>query len=64
MPTSACPPGGIGVAEAGFTFCFVALGSPQTAALATAIAYRLVTYYLAPLWGVFSMRWLRKHEYV
>ena len=57
-------PGGIGVSEAAFTACFVALGIPQTAALATAITFRLVTYYLPPIWGVFSMRWLRKHEYV
>lgn len=57
-------PGGIGVSEAAFTACFVALGIPQTAALATAIAFRLVTYYLPPIWGVFSMRWLRTHEYV
>jgi uncharacterized membrane protein YbhN (UPF0104 family) len=57
-------PGGIGVAEAAFTACFVALGIPQTAALATAITYRLVTYYLPPIWGAFSMKWLRTHEYV
>ena len=57
-------PGGIGVAEAGFTFVLVAMGIPKTAAVATAIAFRMVTYYLPPIWGAVAMRWLRRNEYV
>jgi uncharacterized protein (TIRG00374 family) len=57
-------PGGMGVAEAGFTAGLVALGVPNAAAVSTAIAFRLVTFYLPPIWGVFAMRWLRKHAYV
>ncbi|HXJ62646.1 MAG TPA: lysylphosphatidylglycerol synthase transmembrane domain-containing protein, partial [Actinomycetota bacterium] len=57
-------PGGIGVAEAAYTACLVAAGIPQTAALATALTMRLVTYYLPPVWGGFGMRWLRHHSYI
>jgi len=57
-------PGGIGVAEAAYTACLVALGVPQTAALATALTMRLVTYYLPPIWGAFAMKWLRSHQYI
>ena len=57
-------PGGMGVAEAGYTAVLVAFGVPHTAALSTAMAFRLVTYYLPPLWGGFSMKWLRGREYV
>ena len=53
-------PGGMGVAEAGYTAGFVALGIPHPAAMSAAIAYRLVTYYLPPIWGGISMKWLRK----
>ena len=41
-------PGGMGVAEAGYTAALVAFGVPHTAALSTAMAFRLVTYYLPP----------------
>ncbi|MET0801735.1 MAG: lysylphosphatidylglycerol synthase transmembrane domain-containing protein, partial [Actinomycetota bacterium] len=57
-------PGGMGVAEAGYTAGLVALGVPHAAALSTAMAYRLVTYYLPPIWGAVAMRWLRRHSYV
>jgi len=57
-------PGGIGVAEAAYTACLVALGLSETAALATALTMRLVTYYLPPVWGVFAMKWLRSHSYI
>ena len=57
-------PGGMGVAEAGYTAALVALGVPNAAAMSTAIAFRLVTFYLPPIWGGFSMRWLGRHDYV
>jgi uncharacterized protein (TIRG00374 family) len=44
-------PGGMGVSEAALTAGLVALGVPNTAAMSTAIAYRLVTFYLPPIWG-------------
>ena len=57
-------PGGMGVAEAGYTAALVAFGVPHTAALSTAMAFRLVTYYLPPIWGGVAMKWLRGREYV
>jgi uncharacterized membrane protein YbhN (UPF0104 family) len=57
-------PGGMGVAEAGYTAGLVAIGVPHTIAFSTAIAFRLVTYYLPPIWGGAAMRWLRRHAYV
>ncbi len=57
-------PGGMGVAEAGYTAGLVALGVPHTAALSAAMAFRLVTYYLPPIWGGFAMRWMRRHAYI
>ena len=57
-------PGGMGVAEAGYTAGLQAIGIPPPIAVSTAIAFRLVTFYLPPLWGSVAMRWLRRHEYV
>ena len=57
-------PGGVGVAEAGYAAALVALGVPSAAATSTAIAYRLITFYLPPIWGALSMRWMRKHDYL
>jgi uncharacterized membrane protein YbhN (UPF0104 family)/tRNA A-37 threonylcarbamoyl transferase component Bud32 len=57
-------PGGMGVAEAAYTAGLVALGVPSAAAMSTAIAFRMVTYYLPPVWGAIAMRWLRQHSYL
>jgi uncharacterized protein (TIRG00374 family) len=57
-------PGGMGVAEAGYTAGLSALGVPNTAAMSTAIAFRLVTFYLPPIWGSYATRWLRRHSYL
>jgi uncharacterized protein (TIRG00374 family) len=57
-------PGGMGVAEAGYTAGLQAIGVPPADAVSTAVAFRLATFYLPPLWGSVSMRWLRRHEYV
>ena len=57
-------PGGMGVAEAAYTAGLVALGIPNAAAMSTAIAFRMVTYYLPPVWGAMAMRWLRQHSYL
>jgi uncharacterized protein (TIRG00374 family) len=57
-------PGGMGVAEAAYTAGLVALGVPNATAMSTAIAFRVVTYYLPPVWGAAAMRWLRQHAYL
>jgi uncharacterized membrane protein YbhN (UPF0104 family)/tRNA A-37 threonylcarbamoyl transferase component Bud32 len=57
-------PGGVGVAEAGYTFGLQAIGVPSPIALSTAIAFRLVTFYLPPLWCSQAMTWLRRNAYV
>jgi uncharacterized membrane protein YbhN (UPF0104 family) len=57
-------PGGMGVAEAGYTAALVALGVPNPVAVSASIAFRLVTYYLPPIWGGLAMRWLRRHDYI
>lgn len=57
-------PGGMGVAEAGFTAGLQAIGIDPAAAMSTAITFRLATFYLPPIWGSFAMRWLRRRQYV
>ena len=57
-------PGGIGVSEAALAFCLTAIGIPSASAAAIALTYRLLTFYLPPVWGVFAMRWLRKQSYL
>jgi len=57
-------PGGMGVAEAGYTAGLQAIGIDSAVAMSTAIAFRLVTFYLPPFWGSYGMRWLRKRQYV
>ena len=57
-------PGGMGVAEAGYTAGLAALGVPSADAMSVAITFRLVTFYLPPIWGSMAMRWLRGHAYV
>lgn len=57
-------PGGMGVAEAGLTVGLQAIGVPSAIAVSTAITFRLVTFYLPPIWGAAAMRWLRRNEYV
>ncbi len=57
-------PGGMGVSEAALTAGLVALGVPNAVAMSTAIAYRLVTFYLPPIWGSLATRWLKQHQYL
>jgi uncharacterized membrane protein YbhN (UPF0104 family) len=57
-------PGGIGVYEGALAGALSASGIPSAPALATALTYRLVTYYLPPIYGGFAMRWMRKHDYL
>jgi uncharacterized membrane protein YbhN (UPF0104 family)/tRNA A-37 threonylcarbamoyl transferase component Bud32 len=57
-------PGGIGAAEAAITAGLVAMGVDESTAFAIAITQRLGTFYLPPIWGYFSLRWLGRHGYV
>ena len=57
-------PGGIGVTEAALTGALVAVGVPEDQAFAAAITYRICSFYLPPLWGYLSLRWLRRHDYM
>jgi uncharacterized membrane protein YbhN (UPF0104 family) len=57
-------PNGMGVQEAGLTAGLVACGVPQPAALAAALAYRVFSSYLSPVWGYFAMRSLQRHDYL
>ena len=57
-------PGGIGVSEAGMTAGLSAIGVDPGTAVSAVLIYRLVSYYLPPLWGYVSLRWLTKHDYL
>jgi uncharacterized membrane protein YbhN (UPF0104 family) len=57
-------PGGIGAAEAAIAGGLVALGIPESTAFAVALTHRICTYYTPPIWGYFSLRWLRRTGHV
>lgn len=57
-------PGGIGVAEAALSAGLTAIGVPSSVAISIALVYRLLTFYLPPIWGGFAMKWLRRQEYL
>jgi uncharacterized membrane protein YbhN (UPF0104 family) len=57
-------PGGLGVIEAGLIGGFTAVGVPETTAIAATFTARTFTAYLPPIWGWFSMQWLRHHDYL
>jgi len=57
-------PGGIGVTEAGLTMGLTAAGVPEDTAFAIALSHRFITFYLPPIWGVMSYKWLVKHRFI
>jgi glycosyltransferase 2 family protein len=57
-------PGGVGAAEASLTAGLVAMGVDEPTAFAIAFAHRLCTYYLPPIWGYFSMKWLGRKGFI
>jgi glycosyltransferase 2 family protein len=57
-------PGGVGAAEATLTAALIAFGVDQSTAFAIAITKRLCTHYLPPIWGYFSLVWLRKQGFL
>jgi uncharacterized membrane protein YbhN (UPF0104 family)/tRNA A-37 threonylcarbamoyl transferase component Bud32 len=57
-------PGGIGAAEASVSAGLMAMGVDQPTAFAIAITQRLWTFYLPPIWGYVSLRWLSRKGYL
>jgi uncharacterized protein (TIRG00374 family) len=57
-------PGGIGVAEATMTALLATLGVDQSVAFAVTMVYRLITFYLPALEGMFGTRWLERNDYI
>jgi len=57
-------PGGVGVMEAGFTLGLTRAGVPSDIAFPIALSYRFVVFYLPPIWGFASFKWLTKHRYL
>jgi glycosyltransferase 2 family protein len=57
-------PGGIGPAEAALAGGLISMGVDESTAFAVAITQRLCTFYLPPIWGYVSLRWLGRHGYV
>jgi uncharacterized protein (TIRG00374 family) len=57
-------PGGIGAAEAALSAGLIAMGVDESTAFAIALTQRLCTFYLPPIWGYASLRWLGRKGYV
>jgi uncharacterized protein (TIRG00374 family) len=57
-------PGGAGVIEAGLIAGLTSAGIPQEQAVAAVFIERLFTAYLPPIWGWFTLAWMRRREYV
>jgi uncharacterized protein (TIRG00374 family) len=57
-------PGGIGAAEAALSAGLIAMGVDKSTAFAIAITQRLCTFYLPPIWGYVSLRWLSRKGYI
>jgi uncharacterized membrane protein YbhN (UPF0104 family) len=57
-------PGGIGVSEAALTAGLTASGIDPDTAFAVAISYRIITFYLPPLWGAAALAWMRRQSYL
>ena len=57
-------PGGIGAAEASISAGLIAVGVDNPTAIAIAVTQRLWTFYLPPIWGYASLRWLTRKGYV
>ncbi|MGZ8815532.1 MAG: lysylphosphatidylglycerol synthase domain-containing protein, partial [Mycobacterium sp.] len=57
-------PGDIGVSEAGLALGLSRLGVPSETAFAIALTYRFCTFYLPPIWGFASYRWLTARRYL
>jgi uncharacterized membrane protein YbhN (UPF0104 family) len=57
-------PGGVGVSEAGLSLGLTRVGVSSSFAFAIALSYRFIVFYLPPLWGFLSLRWLNRRQYL
>jgi uncharacterized protein (TIRG00374 family) len=57
-------PGGVGVAEATMVALLATFGVEQSAAFAVTATYRVITFYLPALEGLFGTRWLERNDYI
>ena len=57
-------PGGIGAAEAALSAGLIAMGVDESTSFAIALTQRLCTFYLPPIWGFLSLRWLTRKGYL
>jgi glycosyltransferase 2 family protein len=57
-------PGGMGVVEAGMILGLTAAGVHEADAIAAVFIQRLFTSYLPPIWGWFTLVWMRRSEYL
>ena len=61
LATASPTPGGMGGAEAGYTAILLVYGVPAAEALAVALAYRLISYWLPLIPGVIAF-WIAQHR--
>jgi len=52
------------VDEGGLAYGLVGAGLTEEAAFAAVLLYRLVTFYLPPIWGYFALRWLERDNHL
>ena len=57
-------PNGAGVVEAGLIAGLTAAGIPEDQAVAAVLIQRTFTAYLPPIWGWFTLAWMRRREYI
>ena len=50
--------------EAGLIAGLTAAGVPEEQAVAAVLIQRFFTAYLPPVWGWFTLTWMRRREYV
>jgi uncharacterized protein (TIRG00374 family) len=57
-------PGGVGVTEGGLSLGLTRAEVPAEMAVAMALSYRFAVFYLPPLWGYLSFKWLTARRYL
>ena len=57
-------PSNVGVGEAAIAATLGLVGVPSAPAFAIAVTQRIATSYLPPVIGTFSLRWLRREDYL
>jgi len=57
-------PGGIGVMEGAIAAGLVAVGVSDPVAVSAALTFRMITFYLPPIWGGYAMRSLKQRGYL